>query len=473
MNVCVNVMRELRDIASVQAQHNGYINKDRVITVINRRMNLLNQILHPVNLAKAQQRVIGNKGAAGVDGMKVSELNQWMKDHRSELIESIENGTYQPAMVLGVEIDKQSGGKRLLGIPTVIDRTIQQAIQQVLSPMYEREFSAFSYGFRPNKSAHQGISRGLSYINSGYQDIIDLDLKSFFDVVNHDLLMSILYRKIKDERLLRLIRKYLKTGLLIGGLVQQREEGTPQGSPLSPLLSNILLDELDKELTKRDLRFIRYADDCSIFLKSKRSARRVLKGVTKFIEGKLKLKVNTDKTSICRPISFHLLGYNFISTYKRGEVGKYRLRVSPIRFELMKKKVKAITRKGRPLSFDQRLKELNDYLKGWLVYFRYANMQNKLRELDVWIRCRLRYCIWKHWKKPNKRMRSYIRMGLDRGQAYAWSRSRMGGWAQACSPIMKTTVSIVRLKRRGYIEFYDYFQRFNLKGNYKLEFEFC
>ena len=242
-------------------------------------------------------------------------------------------------------------------------------------------------------------------------------------MVNHDLLMSILYRKVKDERLLRLIRKYLKTGLLIGGLEQQREQGMPQGSPLSPLLSNILLNELDKELTKRGLRFIRYADDCSIFLKSKRSARRVLKGVTKFIEGKLKLKVNTDKTSICRPISFHLLGYNFISTYKRGEVGKYRLRVSPARFELMRKKVKAITRKTRPLSFDQRLKELNDYLTGWLGYFRHANMQNKLKELDVWIRNRLRYCIWKHWKKPNKRMRSYTRMGIRPGMAYAWSRS--------------------------------------------------
>jgi group II intron reverse transcriptase/maturase len=435
-------------------------------------MNLLNQILHPRNMTKARERVIANKGGAGVDGMQVSELTEWLQVNQTVLIASIRNGTYMPSKVLGVEIDKRSGGKRLLGIPTVIDRTIQQAIQQVLSPMYERDFSAYSYGFRPNRGAHQGISQALTYINSGYQDIIDLDLKSFFDVVNHDLLMSILYRKVKDERLLRLIRKYLKTGILIGGLEQPREQGTPQGSPLSPLLSNILLNELDQELGNRGLRFIRYADDCSIFLKSKRSARRVLKGVSAFIEGKLKLKVNTAKTSICRPISFHLLGYNFISTYKRGEVGKYRLRVSPARFNLMKKKVKAITRKTRPLSFDQRLKELNSYLKGWLGYFRYANMQNKLKELDVWIRCRLRYCIWKHWKKPNKRMRSYIRMGLDAGLAYAWSRSRMGGWAQACSPIMKTTVTIARLKRRGYIEFYDYFQRFNHKGNYKLDFEF-
>ena len=216
-----------------------------------------------------------------------------------------------------------------------------------------------------------------------------------FDVVNHDLLMSILYRKVKDERLLRLIRKYLKTGILMGGMVHERVKGTPQGSPLSPLLSNILLNELDKELTTRGLCFVRYADDCSIFLRSKRSAIRVLTGITKFIEGKLKLKVNSNKTSICRPLNFHMLGYNFISSYKRGEKGKYRLRVSPKRFKIMKQKVKQITRKSRPLSFDERVKELNSYLKGWLGYFRFANVQTKLMDLDVWIRCRLRYCIWK------------------------------------------------------------------------------
>lgn len=436
-------------------------------------MSLLNQILHPVNMAKAQKRVISNKGEAGIDGMKVSELNQYLAIHQSSIISSIENGTYQPSEVKGVEIDKASGGKRLLGIPTVVDRTIQQAIQQVLSPLYEREFSAFSYGFRPRKGAHQCISQTLRYINSGCQDIIDLDLKSFFDVVNHDLLMSILYRKIKDERSLRLIRKYLKTGICIGGVTQQREEGTPQGSPLSPLLSNILLNELDKELQNRGLRFVRYADDCSIFLTSKRSAKRVLSGVTKFIEGKLKLKVNTDKTSICRPVNFHTLGYNFVSTYKRGQKGKYQLRVSPKRFKQMKQKVKQITRKSRPLSFDERIKELNSYMKGWLGYFRYANMQGKLQELDVWIRSRLRYCIWKHWKKPNKRMRSYIRMGIRPGMAYAWSRSRMGGWAQSCSPMMKTTVTINRLLSRGYIEFAEYFKRFSLSDNYKIDFDFC
>jgi len=433
-------------------------------------MDLLKKVLHPVNLSKAQRKVVSNKGSAGVDGMKVSELPDFMQEHREELINAIESGNYQPQTVRGIEIPKISGGKRLLGIPTVIDRMVQQAIHQVLSPLYEVEFSPYSYGFRPNKGAHQAIAKSLGYINSGYQDIIDLDLKSFFDVVNHDLLMSILYRKVKDERLLRLIRKYLKTGIMLGGATQERIEGTPQGSPLSPLLSNILLNELDKELTKRGHRFVRYADDCSIFLSSKQAAKRVLESITGFIEQKLKLKVNTEKTSICRPVNFHTLGYNFISTYKRNEKGKYRLRVSPKRFKLMKRKVKEITRKTRPLSFNQRIAELNSFMKNWIGYFRYAFMQGKLKDLDAWIRNRLRYCIWKHWKKPNKRMRAYIRMGIPKGQAYAWSRSRLGGWAQSCSPMMRTTVTISRLKRRGYIDFSEYYQRFSIQLNPPIQF---
>jgi RNA-directed DNA polymerase len=422
-------------------------------------MNLLRQVLNTVNLGNALQRVISNKGGAGVDGMKVSQLREYWQYHKDEIIHSIENGTYQPQMVKGIEIPKLSGGIRILGVPTVVDRLIQQAIHQVLCPIYDAEFSAFSYGFRPGKGAHQAIYQALDYINSGYQDIIDLDLKSFFDVVNHDLLMSILYRKVKDERLLRLIRKYLKTGMMIGGVEQQRIEGTPQGSPLSPLLSNILLNELDDELSKRGLYFVRYADDCSIFLQSKKAAKRVLERITEFIEQKLKLKVNTQKTSIVRPVNFHSLGYNFVCTYEKGKKGKYRLRVSPKRFKLMKRKVKEITRKTRPLSFSERIRELNSYMKGWIGYFRYAFMQVKLEELDIWIRKRLRYCIWKQWKRPKTRRRNYIRMGVDKGTAYAWSCSRMGGWAQACSPMMKTTVTNERLKRRGYIEFSEYYQR--------------
>jgi len=248
-------------------------------------MDLLGKVLNRANLSAAQRKVVKNGGAAGIDGMKVEELEHFMNQYREELIRAIETGTYMPQAVLGVKIPKPSGGVRMLGIPIVIDRVIQQAIHQVLSPMYEVEFSPYSYGFRPQRGAQKAIYQSLSYINSGYQDIIDLDLKSFFDVVNHDLLMSILYRKIKDKRLLKLIRKYLKTGVMLGGATQERLEGTPQGSPLSPLLSNILLNELDKELTQRGHRFVRYADDCSIFLKSKRAATRVLESITNLLSG--------------------------------------------------------------------------------------------------------------------------------------------------------------------------------------------
>jgi group II intron reverse transcriptase/maturase len=382
-----------------------------------------------------------------------------MQENWNKIKREITIGHYQPQAVLGVEIPKTSGGKRLLGIPTVIDRLIQQSIHQVLSPIFDVEFSEFSYGFRKRRSAHQTVIQAQRYINDGYQHIIDLDLKSFFDIVNQDYLMSLLYRKVKDKMLLKLIRRYLQSDIMIDGLSQQRDKGTPQGSPLSPLLSNIILNELDKELENRGLRFVRYADDCSIFLKSKRSARRVKRSITKFIETKLHLKVNEQKTNICRPVNYFTLGYGFVSTYKKDEKGKYNLRVSPKSFKRMKQKVKEITRKTLSLSFKERIAKLNVFVRGWVNYYKYAHISAKLKYLDGWVRNRLRYCIWKHWKKPNKRMRSFIRLGQSRGQAYAWSRSRMGGWAIAQSPIMRTTVTIERLKRRGYLSFSVQFQK--------------
>ena len=392
-------------------------------------MELLAKVLDYSNIRKAYKQVISNKGSRGVDGVTTVQLQDYMQENWMRIKQEITNGTYKPKAVLGVAIPKPSGGKRLLGIPTVIDRLIQQAIHQVLNPMYDIEFSEFSYGFRQGRSTHQAIAQAQRYINEGYQNIIDLDLKSFFDIVNQDYLMSLLNRKIKDRLLMKLIRRYLQSDIMLGGLSQTRERGMPQGSPLSPLLSNIILNELDKELEKRGLRFVRYADDCSIFLKSKRSANRVKRGISKFIVEMLHLQVNNEKTSICRPVNYFTLGYGFVPTYKKGEKGKYNLRVSPKSFKRMKQKVKEITRKTSPIPFNERISKLNAFMRGWVNYYKYANVSSKLAELDGWVRNRLRYCIWKHWKKPDKRMRSFIRLGKSKDEAYAWSRSRMGGWS--------------------------------------------
>ena len=416
-------------------------------------MELLQQVLDYSNVNKAYNHVTGNKGSKGVDGVTTKELSAYMQENWERIKQEITKGEYQPQAVLGVEIPKTSGGKRLLGIPTVIDRLIQQSIHQVLYPIYDIGFSEYSYGFRIKRSAHQAIAQAQSYINSGYQYILDFDLKSFFDIVNHDYLMSLLNRKIKDRLLLKLIRRYLQSGMMLGGVVQQREQGTPQGSPLSPLLSNILLTVLDKELENRGLRFVRYADDFSIFVKSKRASLRVKDKVTNYVEDKLHLKINEQKSQICRPIQYFMLGYGFVPTYKKGEKGKYNLRVNPKSFKRLKQKIKEVTRKTLPLSLSMRLYKLEEITRGWINYYRFANIVTKLRDIDTWTRNRLRYCIWKHWKKPNKRMRSFIRLGVPKGQAYAWSRSRMGGWAIAQSPMMITTVTIKRLQLKGYVSF--------------------
>jgi group II intron reverse transcriptase/maturase len=416
-------------------------------------MELLEQVLDYSNVNRAYNHVISNKGSKGVDGVTTQELSVYMQENWDRIKQEIIEGKYRPQAVLGVEIPKTSGGKRLLGIPTVIDRLIQQSIHQVLYPMYDIEFSGYSYGFRIGRNAHQAIVQAQTYINSGYQYILDFDLKSFFDIVNHDYLMSLLNRKIKDRLLLKLIRRYLQSGMMLGGIVQQREQGTPQGSPLSPLLSNILLTELDKELENRGLRFVRYADDFSIFVKSKRASLRVKSKITNFVENKLHLKINEQKSQICRPIQYFMLGYGFVPTYKKGAKGKYNLRVNPKSFKRLKQKIKEVTRKTLPLPFTMRLYKLEAITRGWINYYRFANIAGKLKYLDAWVRNRLRYCIWKHWKKPNKRMRSFIRLGVPKGQAYAWSRSRMGGWAIAQSPMMRTTVTIKRLQLKGYVSF--------------------
>jgi len=301
--------------------------------------------------------------------------------------------------VRGVKIPKPGGGTRQLGIPVVMDRLIQQSIHGVLSRLWEPSFSAFSYGFRPRRSAHDALRQAREYINSGRHWIIDLDLKSFFDKVNHDKLMSLLSRKVGDKTLLKLIRQYLQSGMAEGGKTVPRRAGTPQGGPLSPLLSNILLNELDKELEKRGHKFVRYADDCSIFLNSREAAERVLASITRFLENKLLLEVNSEKTSICRPSGFTLLGHGFVPSYKKGDKGKYRLCIAKKSWQRLKAKIKTITRKTSPIPLEERIARLNELMRGWVHYFKNATGYQKLKSMDAWIRCRLRYCIWKAYER--------------------------------------------------------------------------
>lgn len=370
--------------------------------------NLMGAILSNGNLSVAYQHVMSNRGSAGVDGMQVEDLQAYLKDHMGSLKQSLLAGEYTPQAVLGVEIPKANGGVRQLGIPTVVDRMIQQAIHQTLSRIWEPTFSEYSYGFRPGRNAAQALAQATKYINAGYQDIIDLDLKSFFDKVDHDKIMGLLRRKISDKVLLGLIRKYLQAGMVCDGHYSKRIQGTPQGGPMSPLLSNILLTELDNELSARGIRFVRYADDCSMLLKSKRAAYRVLSSITRFLETKLKLEVNEEKTSVCRPVKFELLGHCYTSTYKKGERGKYRLSISRKSWKRLKEKIKLITKKTLPIPFEERIQRLNQLMWGWVNYFKHATGYEKFKYLDSWVRCRLRYCIWKAWI-PDRSRRGDVR----------------------------------------------------------------
>ena len=342
---------------------------------------------------------------------------------------------------------------------------MQQAVGQVLAIKFELEFEDQSYGFRPNRNAQQAVLKAQEYINSGFQNIVDIDLKSFFDEVDHCILLQLLYRKVKCPLTLRLIRKWLRAPILIDGKLRKRRKGVPQGSPLSPLLSNIMLHELDKELKRQNLRFVRYADDFSIYLKTKSAARKAGNDTFRFLRNKLKLPINREKSGIRRPVQFKVLGYGFVPTYRKGEKGKYQLVASDKSWKNLKQKLKTITRKTTPMSFDERIQKLGEVTRGWLNYFRLASLQVKLKEVDGWIRNRLRYCIWHHWKKPERKRKNLIRLGVPQEQAYQWSRSRMGGWAIAQSPILGTTITLERLRKRGYEAMLSYYGKVALYLN--------
>ena len=426
---------------------------------------MIEQVLKRKNLYKAYRQVVRNKGAAGIDGMTVEELSVYLEANRDKIITSILKFTYVPNAILAVEIPKSNGKTRMLGIPTVVDRWLQQAVSQTLASKFELSFEDHSYGFRPEKNTQQAVSQSLKYINDGFQDIVDIDLKGFFDEVDHTKLLQLIYNKVKCPTTLRLIRKWLRAPIQIKGKLHKRRKGMPQGSPISPLLSNILLDELDKELVKRGLRYVRYADDFSIYAKSKAEARKIGNSIYEFLRDKLHLPINREKSGIRRPVNFELLGHGFAAVYKKGVQGQYQLVVSKKAWKTLKRKLKDISRKTRPMSFNERLLKLSEVWKGWLNNFRLANIHTKLKALDEWLRNRLRYCIWHDWKKPDRKRKNLIRLGVNHDRAYAYSRTRMGGWAVAQSPILRTTITLPRLRRRGYESMLSYYRKRFLRFN--------
>lgn len=387
------------------------------------------------NMQTALKRVESNKGAAGVDGMEVSELRGYLKEHWLEVREALERGTYRPSPVRRVEIPKPDGGVRLLGIPRVLDRLIQQAIAQVLTPMFEAVFSPHSYGFRPGRSAHQAVQQAQAYIAEGNEWCVDIDLEKFFDRVNHDMLMARVARVVKDKRVLKLTRAYLNSGVMINGVVMETEEGTPQGGPLSPLLSNIMLDDLDKELEKRGHKFVRYADDCNIYVKTQRAGERVLEGVKEFLEKKLKLKVNPKKSKVERATKAKFLGFSFWKQKREIYV-----RLAGRSKERFMEKMRYLTRRTRSGKLEDILKEVNQYTRGWMAYFRLATTPSVYQELDEWTRRRLRQLLWKRWKRGKTRYRKLVRLGVPNERA-ALGAGGTSPWRMAHSPVVHEALS--------------------------------
>jgi len=426
-------------------------------------MKLIEEILRAANLTLASKDVIRNKGAGGVDRMQVNDLKEYLDKNRDILISQIQKCEYIPQPIRGKAIPKGNGKFRILGIPTVVDRMLQQAVMRVIMPRYEYMFSNYSYGFRPRRNTHQAVRKSLGYVNSGYQNIVEIDLKGFFDEVDHVLLLQILYRKIKCRATMALLRRWLRVPIQQDGKLVKRRKGVPQGSPISPLLSNIILHELDEYMENKEMRFVRYADDFSIYCKTKSEAKFQGNDVFKFLRDKLKLPINREKSGIRKPVNFQILGYGFVPTYVKGEKGKYQLVVTKKRWQALKLKLKEITRKTTPMSFDERIEKLNQVTRGWINYFKYASISQKLIRLDGWLRNRLRYCIWHHWKKPERKRKNLIRLGVKQGIAYAWSRTRKGGWAVAQSPILGSTITLERLNKRGYLSMISLFQKVSPK----------
>ena len=434
----------------IRITENNFTNADQT------SYGLLEQILSPTNMNQAYKRVRSNKGSGGIDKMEVESLRDYLVTNKEELIQSILDGTYHPNPVRRVEIPKENGKMRMLGIPTVVDRVVQQAISQILSPIYERQFSTNSYGFRPKRSAHQALNKCKGHITVGNKYAVDMDLEKFFDTVNQSKLIEVLSRTVKDGRVVSLINKYLNAGVVVRNKFEETKVGVPQGGPLSPLLSNIMLNELDKELEKRGHLFARYADDMVILCKSKRSAERTLTNIILYIEEKLFLKVNREKTVVAYIRNIKFLGYSF---YENGKEG--RLRAHPKSIFKMKEQIKALTSRSNGWGDERRKESLKQYITGWVNYFKLADIKTLLLKVDEWYRRRLRMVIWKRWKRIRTRLRNLIRFGIDKFKAWEFANTRKGYWHTANSPILTRTITNDRLRQAGYFFFSDYYRKVN------------
>src|SRR5690625_3084975 len=421
---------------------------------------LWERVFSQANLLGALKRVERNRGAPGVDGLTVHELRDWLEQHWDRTRAKLDAGVYRPLPVAQVMIPKPDGGQRRLGVPSVVDRLIQQAIAQVLVSVFDPGFVPVSYGFRPHRSAHDAVWVAKTVIQQGHRWVVEVDLDSFFDRVNHDMVMARIARKVEDTRLLRLIRRYLEAGIMADGVVQSTVVGTPQGSPLSPLLSNIVLDDFDQVFWSRGHRFVRYADDIRIFLRSKRAAHRVLEVATRFFEDRLRLKVNRAKSSVKPAGSAELLGYGFY--FAKGS--QVKLRMAPSTRQRVYDRIRGLPSRRWSVSMDERLRQLNQYIRGWMGYFRLIETPKLLRALDKWFRRRLRQIRWKQWKLPRTRIRMLRSLGIRRDLAYQWGNASRAYWRIAKSPILHHALSTQYWQEQGTLFFYDAWLRFRPNG---------
>lgn len=425
-------------VACEESQASTASERERALT-----SDLMERICEGANLNRAYKRVKANRGAAGVDGMSVDDLYGWLVEHKEALVASLLDGSYRPQPVRGKEIPKRGGGMRRLGIPTVVDRLVQQAILQVLELVLDPSFSASSYGFRAGRNAHQALRRGAEYVREGRVVVVDIDLEKFFDRVNHDVLMARLARKVADKRLLRIVRRFLEAGMMQDGVCVERHEGTPQGGPLSPLLANLLLDDLDKELERRGHCFCRYADDCNIYVRTRAAGERVMVSVTAFLEGKLRLRVNREKSTVAYVWERKFLGHRLMAGGRLG--------IAPQSLERMKARVRQITRRNRGVTLGRMIQELNEFLSGWVTYFRYAECRSHLQRLDEWIRRKLR-CVRLKQRKRAKPIADYLQgLGVPEWRAWILALSGKGWWRMAGSPPAQEAMTIAWFRAQGLI----------------------